>query len=335
MSDIRDIRNTTLVGDATTRLAELADASIDMVLTSPPYFRLRNYQHAGQLGLEPHVDEWVANLRAVAAELARVLLPSGSFWLNVADTYAAHPREGAHRKSLLLGPERLLLALQADGWLVRNKIIWAKTNSRPTSVHDRFSCTYEALFLLARSPRYHFDLDSVRVPHLSAQRTPPRRGSSPDVPEQWRGPNGAGAAGLARLKAAGQVGHPLGKNPGDVWRLATSAYRGGHFATFPVPLAERAILAGCPEQRCTRCRAPYRRALIRQAGGTAIRGALAASCACSAEAEPGLVLDPFMGAGSTAVAAERHGRDWLGIELNPEFARLSGERLAAARRNPP
>ncbi len=179
------------------------------------------------------------------------------------------------------------------------------------------------------------DLDSVRVPHLSAQRTPPRRGSSPDVPEQWRGPNGAGAAGLARLKAAGQVGHPLGKNPGDVWRLATSAYRGGHFATFPVPLAERAILAGCPEQRCTRCRAPYRRALIRQAGGTAIRGALAASCACSAEAEPGLVLDPFMGAGSTAVAAERHGRDWLGIELNPEFARLSGERLAAARRNPP
>ena len=329
------LRNTVLVGDAAARLAELPDASIDMVLTSPPYFRLRNYQHRHQLGMEPHIDEWVANLRAVAAEIARVLVPTGSFWLNVADTYAAHPREGASRKSLLLGPERLLLALQDDGWLVRNKIVWAKTNSRPTPVRDRFSCTYEALFLLTRSPRYYFDLDSVRVPHLSAGRARPHRASPHDLPEQWRGPNGAGAGGLAKLKAAGLPGHPLGKNPGDVWRLATSTYRGGHFATFPIPLAERAILAGCPERRCLQCRTAYRRVLNRRIGGTAVRGALEANCRCDADAEPGLILDPFMGAGSTAVAAERQGRDWLGIELNPTFAQLAGERLASARASPP
>jgi site-specific DNA-methyltransferase (adenine-specific) len=327
-------RNHILVGDARQQLAVLPDASIDMVLTSPPYFRLRDYQVEGQLGLEPAVDGWVGNLRDVAGQLARVLTPTGSFWLNVADTYATDARQGALRKSLLLGPERLALSLVRDGWRLRNKIVWQKANPMPSSVRDRLSCTWEALYVFVRSPSYFFDLDTIRVPHLS-QPPKSRPGFSRSrIQDAWRGPNGDDASGLAAMKAHGRVGHPLGKNPGDVWRIASSNYRGGHHATFPVRLAEQAIAAGCPEARCSRCRQPWRRQTIRVLGGTAVRGALSPSCACDEPAEPGLALDPFIGAGTTAVAAERLGRDWLGIELNPEFARLAERRIRDARASP-
>lgn len=108
-----------LIGDARTRLAELSDGSIDCVITSPPYFALRDYGEPGQLGLEPTIEDWVRNLVSVAKEIRRVLKPTGGFWLNVADSYAHHPKEGAAKKSLLLGPARLALALVADGWLLR------------------------------------------------------------------------------------------------------------------------------------------------------------------------------------------------------------------------
>ncbi|HEX6656022.1 MAG TPA: DNA methyltransferase, partial [Candidatus Limnocylindria bacterium] len=111
-------RNQVLVGDARHHLALLPEASVDMVLTSPPYFRLRNYQIDGQLGLEEEIEEWVTALRGIAAQVQRVLVPTGSFWLNVADTYATHQRQGASRKSLLLGPERLAVALLDDGWIL-------------------------------------------------------------------------------------------------------------------------------------------------------------------------------------------------------------------------
>src|SRR5579875_2007584 len=124
-------RNQVIVGDARQELRRLPDASVDMVLTSPPYFRLRDYHVSGQLGLETEVADWVLALRGIAREVHRVLVPTGSFWLNVADTYSTHVRQGAGRKSLLLGPERLALALIEDGWLLRNKIVWAKTNHLP------------------------------------------------------------------------------------------------------------------------------------------------------------------------------------------------------------
>lgn len=324
-------RNQVLVGDAAERLRELPAASVDMVVTSPPYFRLRNYQAADQLGLEAHVDDWVANLRSVAAEIARVLVPSGSLWLDLGDTYAVHRSQGAPRKGLLLAPERLALGLMADGWLVRNKIVWAKTNCRPTSAKDRLACTYEVIYLLVRSPRYFFDLDAIRVPHRSRPpRAKPGHTRPPARPESWRGPNGATVDGLKWLHARGLVGHPLGKNPGDVWPLSVSNYRGPHFATFPKQLVKRIVRAGCPEQRCTVCRLPWRRQ-VRRLGATAVRGALQTDCTCNAATEPGLVLDPFMGAGTTAVAAEKLGRDWLGIELNPTFAELSRARIEQAR----
>jgi DNA modification methylase len=324
-------RNQVLIGDARFELVGLPEASVDMVLTSPPYFRLRDYQVSGQLGLEHSVGDWVDNLRAVAQEVARVLTPTGCFWLNVGDSYSLHARQGAKRKSLLFGPERLALALISDGWRLRNKIVWQKANPMPSSVRDRLSCTWEALYVFVRHEHYFFDLDAIRMPHQS---TPPkpRLGGIPTAQrEAWRGPNGDDASGLSAMKAQGRIGHLLGKNPGDVWKIASSNYRGAHHATFPVALAMRVIAAGCPEARCVVCRQPWKRQTIRVLGNVAVRGSLEASCRCGAPREPGLVLDPFMGAGSTAIAAEQLGRDWLGVELNPDFAGLAIRRIREAR----
>jgi DNA modification methylase len=212
-------RNRIVIGDALNQLRRLPDASVDCVVTSPPYFRLRDYAAAGQLGLESHVDEWVEPLAALTAEVHRVLVPSGTLWLNLGDTYSGHPSQGAGRKSLLMAPERLALRLQQDGWIIRNKIVWAKPNPMPTSIPDRLNTTYEVIYVLVKQSRYFFDLDAIRVPHVSA-RTADKNGLPKAVPkESWRGPNSDTVTGLAALKAIGRVGHPLGKNPGDVWTI--------------------------------------------------------------------------------------------------------------------
>lgn len=320
--------NRVLVGDARTTLRKLPPGFVDCVVTSPPYFRLRNYQHAGQLGLEEHVQLWVNELRGILAEAGRVLVPTGTVWLNLGDTYSTG-NQGAPVKSLLLGPERLALALIEDGWIVRNKIVWAKRNPMPSPVRDRLSCTWEVVYLLVRQRDYFFDLDAIRIPHTTTKKPPtPKRGWS--VPPAWRVSTSSNS-GLGALNAQGRVGHPLGKNPGDVWSLSTAAYHGPHHAVFPVALTERPIRAGSPERRCAKCRRPWRRSTVRQLGQLAVRGELQPTCGCRADWEPGLVLDPFIGSGTTAIAAEQHGRNWLGIELNPVFARLAEERIAAAR----
>jgi site-specific DNA-methyltransferase (adenine-specific) len=324
-------RNRIVVGDALTRLRRLPDASIDCIVTSPPYFALRNYQADGQLGLERHVDDWVDHLAAVSEQARRVLVPTGTYWLNLGDTYSSHPSQGAQRKSLLMAPERLALRLQQGGWVIRNKIIWAKPNPVPSSVPDRLNCTYEVIYILAKQPRYFFDLDAIRMPHRSATSANQIRNTKPLEREGWRGPNGMAATGLQALKARGQVGHPLGKNPGDVWTITPGGHRSTHHAIFPLALAERMIAAGCPEARCTRCRMPWRRRVIRGLGHTAIRSTLAPICTCEAPNEPGLVLDPFMGSGTTAVAAGKLRRDWLGIELNPQFAAAARNRIRSSR----
>jgi len=320
--------NRILVGDASVTLGKLEPRSIDCLVTSPPYFRLRNYQQPGQLGLEDHVQVWVDELRRVARGMLRLLVPTGSVWLNLGDTYSTGG-EGAPAKSLLLGPERLALALVEDGWLIRNKIIWAKRNPMPSPVRDRLSCTWEVIYLLVRQRDYFFDLDAVRLPHISSKKPAKgKRGWS--VPPRWRVSTSSNS-GLDQLNAEGRVGHPLGKNPGDVWLLSTAAYRGAHHAVFPVSLVERPIRAGCPERRCRRCRLPWRRDTIRRLGHLAVRGELKPTCNCGWSSEPGVVLDPFIGSGTTAIAAEQQGRNWLGIELNPTFARLAEARIAAER----
>jgi len=215
-----------------------------------------------------------------------------------------------------------------------NKVVWAKSNPMPSSVRDRLTCTWEALYVFTKEPRYFFDLDAIRTPHTTSYRGRLRPNLQRPPREAWRGPNGDDASGLDALKARGIIGHPLGKNPGDVWTLASSNYRGAHHATFPLTLAHRAIQAGSPEARCIRCRAPYRRQLIRSIGGAAVRSALGPSCDCPAGSELAVVLDPFFGAGTTAIAAEQLDRDWLGIELNPEFAELARQRIQDTRAGP-
>lgn len=319
-------RREILVGDALTTLRALPRNCVDTVLTSPAYYLLRDYQIEGQLGMEASVSEWVDNLVAVCDELARVLRPTGSMWLNLGDSYSRHLRYGAPPKSLLLGPERLLLALSQRGWIVRNKVVWVKPNPMPASVVDRLNTTWEPMFLLVRSTSYHFRLDAIREPHRS-RRSPTEKpddklkyGAAKRPP--WSGPLAGSNSGLLKARAEGRSGHRLGKNPGDVWTVATASFGGKHYATFPVGLIERPLKATCPEKVCAACGQPWSHR----------DGSLRPDCRCKAGSCPGLVLDPFIGAGTTALVAERLGRDWLGIELNPEYARLARQRIETARK---
>jgi DNA modification methylase len=331
-------RNTILVGDVRDRLATLPAQSIDTVITSPPYVQLRNYEVDGQIGLEPTADEWVESMREVGSELARVIKPTGSWWLNLGDSFSRSEKMGAPPKGLLLAPERLALALAEDGWIIRNKVVWAKPNPMPNSVKDRLACTWEVVYFMVRTPKYAFDLDAIRIPHRSARATSARSpqiestdDKAPSVRPHWAGPLAGSNSGLAKLKAKGLAGHPLGKNPGDVWTIATSGFRGEHFATFPTDLVERPLLATCPERVCTRCGQPWMRSPPSTLGRLAVRGDIAPTCRCEAPSTPGVVLDCFFGAGTVGLVAERHGRDWLGIELNPKFAALATRRIAADR----
>lgn len=346
-------RRTILAGDATAVLRSLPAACINCVVTSPPYYLLRNYDVDGQLGIEPSVDGWVDRLVAVCDELARVLKPTGALWLNLGDSYSRHVRYGAPPKGLLLGPERLLLRLAARGWVVRNKLVWAKPNPLPASVADRLTCSWEPLYLLVRSRHYFFDLDAIRQPH-STSRAPSRSPREPKYGGQrpaWGGPLAGRNDGLERAHRQGRVGHALGKNPGDVWTIATGHYRGAHFATFPEALVEPPIRATCPEALCTACDRPWRRSVsvtrhhasphnrrgpatspyAQRWTTTRTTGPLRPRCQCDAPARPGIVLDPFIGSGTTAVVAERLGREWLGIDLNADYRRLAEARIRAAR----
>jgi hypothetical protein len=248
---------------------------------------------------------------------------------------------------LVCAPERLLLALADDGWIVRNKVIWSKTNPMPTSVADRLNTTYDVVYFLTRSPRYFFDLDAIREPHTSSRpkHARPMVGGAPS----WAGPLAGSQDGLRRARAAGVPGHQLGKNPGDVWRIAAAGYRGAHFATFPPALIERPLLATCPEKVCTACGKRWRRRIsVRHVGRpqpagqdrhvrrypatwrtVRQRGELV-RCSCGAPTRPGVVLDPFFGSGTVGVVAQRHRRDWIGIELNPDYVTLAEQRLAAS-----
>lgn len=285
-------------GDALAVLADLPDRSADCIVTSPPYLGLRNYGVDGQIGAEPSPAEFVAALVSVFREARRVLSDDGTLWLNLGDSYNStssgqngtastgitggrHDRLGGRRTALLapipaknlLGiPWRAAFALQDDGWILRNDIIWHKSNAMPESVTDRLSNRHEHLFMLSKSRRYWFDLDPIREPHES---TPDRAGVNAlrgQVAIRPTGPN-----------SGAYSGH--GRNPGDVWTIATQPFPGAHFATMPPALAERCIQAGC------------------KPGGT--------------------VLDPFSGSGTTGLAAARHGRRYVGIDLNRDYLALS------------
>ena len=321
-------RNTILTGDARRILPDLLPESVDTCITSPPYVgALRDYGRAGQLGQEQTVREYVENLRVILRHVHRLLKPSGSLWLNVGDAYSRHHRQGVSAKSLLLAPQRIALALAEDGFLIRNWICWSKSNPMPQSARDRLSPTHEPIILATKEPHYFFDADSIRVPHRSVQRI--GKASPGSLGRLYQGHND----GLGKLRAAGEVGNPRGKNPGDVWTMATAIDRLGHQATFPQSLIERPILAACPERICVQCDRAWTRPtrIIRRRTSEGIvqlrKVGELRRCDCFAPSRPGVVLDPFFGTGTVGVVANRLGRDFLGVELNPTYSRLARRRL--------
>ncbi len=317
-----------LIGDVFGRLESVRSESVQCVVTSPPYWAMRDYGVAGQLGLERSPEEFILRIVAVFREVRRVLRPDGTLWLNLGDTYSGsrkghsgttsaltNPKRqdlvspsvsklvaGAKRKDLLGIPWRCALALQADGWWLRSDVIWNKPCPVPESVSDRPSRAHEYLFLLSKSDRYYYDADAIRTP--LREKTFTAYGTR----RRSKGTDGLGKVAAhnisqdipERKPRVDAEGNPVGANARTVWRLdelecpdvwtiAQEPYPHSHFATFPRALVEPCVLAGCPAD--------------------------------------GLVLDPFAGSGTTLEVALRLGRCALGIELNPAYLPLIERRL--------
>ncbi len=265
-----------LVGDVREQLRTLPDSSVHCVVTSPPYWGLRDYGVTGQLGLEATFEAHVTAMAEVFREVRRVLRDDGTAWVNYGDSYL--------NKQLVGMPWRVAFGLQADGWYLRSDIIWAKPNPMPESVTDRPTKSHEHIFLLSKSPRYFYDADAVREDAIHAGKVVAMGPKSLSK----RQATGAGVPASGNA-LADEMTVPAGRNLRDVWTVATHPYAGAHFATFPPELIRPCIRAGCPE------------------GGT--------------------VLDPFFGSGTTGLVCDQEGRDWIGIELNPEYASLARRRL--------
>lgn len=284
-------------GDALAVIRDMPDGSVDCIVTSPPYFGLRDYGVEGQLGVEDSPAEYVARMVELFSEARRVLAEDGTFWLNLGDSYAANGRGGLPAKNLLGMPWRVALDLQDDGWILRNEIIWAKPNAMPESVTDRLSTKHEHLFMFAKSPRYWFDLNAIREPLARPEaldegiefggkhaNNKTRRGNTYGKPRKGKDEKWNAGTGL-RPHEGHRGSHEAGRNPGDVWSIPTQPYSGAHFAVMPQTLASRCIQAGC------------------KPGGT--------------------VLDPFSGSGTTGLAAAKHARKYVGIDLNADYLDLS------------
>ena len=306
----RDDHVTLLLGDALQALQTLPAGSVDCIVTSPPYYGLRDYGTPDQYGLEPTPAAYVETMRALFGEARRVLADDGTLWLNLGDSYA-YPPGSTHRqgqtgqrrdctftaetirgttalptKNLIGVPWRAAFALQDDGWILRNEVIWYKHNAMPESVTDRLSSRHEHLFLFTKQQRYWFDLDAIREPHTMRPQRRPRGHKE----RQRLGVLPAQTHSTSQRDEPGIDGHPLGRNPGDVWDITTKPYPAAHFAVFPIELPLRCIKAGCRPD--------------------------------------GTVLDPFSGSGTTGAAARQLGRKYIGIDLNPAYHDLAVDRFA-------
>lgn len=315
-------------GDCMDVLRGLADASVDCCVTSPPYFGLRDYGVAGQIGLEDTPDAFVDALVRVFREVRRVLRDDGTLWLNLGDSYASggrstrdvdavnkgntgamqphRPGAGAAKPKDLLGiPWRVAFALQADGWYLRQDIIWHKPNPMPESVRDRCTKAHEYLFLLSKNERYYFDSEAMQEPAVG-RNAHDLTGTGYAAPGQTRNRGNRTAkdgknealgertyAGFnARRNEATADGVPATRNRRSVWTVPTAPFKGAHFATFPSALIEPCVLAG--------------------------------------SRHGGMVLDPFGGAGTTGLVAAQHGRIGVLCELNPAYVGIAERRIATA-----
>lgn len=306
---LKEYLNRVYFGDCVKSLRGLPPGIAHTCVTSPPYFGMRDYGHAEQIGLEKTPEAYVANLVNVFREVRRVLRDDGTVWLNLGDSYSSGTNpsqtnatlgsramrtqpmrapaniEGIKPKDLIGIPWMVAFALRADGWYLRKDIIWNKPNPMPESIEDRPTTAHEYIFLLAKSRMYYYDADAIKEPAVNAGRTHKLTGSKGPRAQangNWR------IAGNERPDAPPVTVGAM-RNKRDVWTVNAQPFSGAHFATYPEELIEPCILAGSPER--------------------------------------GVVLDPFIGSGTTAAVAARLARYWIGCELNESNAWLQAQRL--------
>lgn len=299
--------NKIITGNAIEVLKELPDCTADCCITSPPYLGLRDYGVNGQIGLEKSVEAYINRLTDIFREVRRVLKSDGTLWLNIGDSYATsnYEYDNCKKKDLIGIPWILAFALRNDGWYLRQDIIWEKPNAMPESVKDRCTKSHEYIFLFSKQSKYYFDYEAIKEPAV---------GFNNIVPVGSKGtlrPNGRLRKGNSRTFRGGGVytkGQSFNnsaeitreshgncenitglRNKRSVWTVATQGYKEAHFATFPEKLIEPCVLAG--------------------------------------SREGGIVLDPFLGSGTTAVVSKKYNRGFIGIELNPEYAEMAKRRL--------
>jgi len=305
--------NKIICGDSLNVLKKFPDESIDCIVTSPPYWALRDYGVKGQIGLESTIGEYLEKLLAVFVEVKRVLKPKGTCWVNFGDTYA-NKTKGGHRnkpqgnmydsltkratfpklkteldipaKSLCLIPARFAIKMIEQGWILRNEIIWHKPNAMPQSIKDRFSVDFEKMFFFAKNRKYYFkqQFEPLKNPERLKRRLLSPNHNHKQAESYWTSRNPK-ISEKRRLKML-----ETGRNKRCVWTIGTTNFEGNHFAVYPPKLIETPILAGCPKN--------------------------------------GIVLDPFIGSGTTAIVAKNLSRKFIGIELNPEYVILAKKRIS-------
>lgn len=320
-------------GDCLKVLKSLDAESVNCCVTSPPYWGLRDYGNSQQIGLEETPDEYTSKLLAVFQEVKRVLQPDGTLWLNLGDSYAGggggnygnglsvqshktHPTKGLNKpdvnrakdrsvpkwsypnhkatgdikvKDLVGIPWMVAFALRADGWYLRQDIIWHKPNPMPESVEDRCTKAHEYIFLLSKSQKYYYDIDAIRERQKPESLERMKTGWAGNKKRDWPG-QAQNNFDRYMGKTAEEIANMKGANKRSVWSITTNSYTEAHFATFPEDLIKPCVLAGCVEK--------------------------------------GIVLDPFFGAGTTGVVCKTYNREYIGIELNPQYIKIAEQRLA-------
>ena len=299
--------NKIITGNAIEVLKELPDCTADCCITSPPYLGLRDYGVNGQIGLEKSIEAYINRLTDIFREVRRVLKNDGTLWLNIGDSYVSSNSEYSNckRKDLIGVPWLLAFALRNDGWYLRQDIIWEKPNAMPESVKDRCTKSHEYIFLFSKQSKYYFDYEAIKEPAVGFNSIVPagskgilrpnsrlRKGNS----RTFRG-GGVYTKGQSFNNSAEIMRESHGNNENmtglrnkrSVWTVATQGYKEAHFATFPEKLIEPCVLAGSKEG--------------------------------------GVVLDPFLGSGTTAIVAKKYNRGFIGIELNSEYVEMAERRL--------